>query len=590
MKRKSSFCSIVLGLSLGITAPACIDDTTAVRQSESSIDIGTSQRNVAPWQGDVNGDRKVDFGDFLVLSNNYNRRATSGYLDADFDLNNRVDFTDFLLQSEAFETADPCNPSPADMSDGVCFEGQHFDSPEEIACMEARGLSCAASAEQQFNEPSLRTNGRFGRSITTVEVGGTTFVATSAVGGSYLDAEFNAVDSEGIVHVMSSSRASVEDQDSPWTHAQLEGDVGTNNFGREISMTEVNGTPYLAVAADEAIYVYAYQDGRWVRDATLALAVSVGDASAAQEFNAMTIADIGGVPTVAATLAWGTEVQILTRSLEGEWAVDEAIDTPDRLRSYSSSIALADNGRGTAILVVGAPYVNQHAAEDGGPGSGWIFGYSRSIGGAWTLNLDFGTPSRSEYAYFGERLALARVGSSMVLAVGETFATESGLVRTFTLPAGGEWEEETLLGGGGEIDPGFGQSLSLIELNGLAVLAVGTPYDITTNTGFNTRVPLPLFGPDFYSTGSTYLFTRPFGGDWQQEDYIKSSRGDQAEAFGSSVALVPVTTGNEFGQRLGARLFVGAPGYTDELAVGLPIDIRFGQSTAQGAVYGYRVK
>lgn len=51
--------------------------------------------------GDVNGDRDVDFSDFLVISANFGEEANS-LLEGDLNFSGRVDFDDFLLVSSGF--------------------------------------------------------------------------------------------------------------------------------------------------------------------------------------------------------------------------------------------------------------------------------------------------------------------------------------------------------------------------------------------------------------------------------------------------------------------------------------------------------
>ena len=52
--------------------------------------------------GDTNGDTKVNFADFLVLSANYGSKTENGASDGDLDANGLVDFADFLLLSANF--------------------------------------------------------------------------------------------------------------------------------------------------------------------------------------------------------------------------------------------------------------------------------------------------------------------------------------------------------------------------------------------------------------------------------------------------------------------------------------------------------
>lgn len=54
-----------------------------------------------PLPGDINGDRVVDFADFLILSGNFNKNVPAG-TGGDFDGNGIVEFGDFLVLSSNF--------------------------------------------------------------------------------------------------------------------------------------------------------------------------------------------------------------------------------------------------------------------------------------------------------------------------------------------------------------------------------------------------------------------------------------------------------------------------------------------------------
>ena len=63
---------------------------------------GTDGEVTQPVAGDTNGDRKVDFADFLTLSANFGKEVDGAFADGDFTGDARVDFADFLLLSERF--------------------------------------------------------------------------------------------------------------------------------------------------------------------------------------------------------------------------------------------------------------------------------------------------------------------------------------------------------------------------------------------------------------------------------------------------------------------------------------------------------
>ena len=53
-----------------------------------------------PFTADLNGDREVNFTDFLVLANHFGMDGT--FEQGDIDGNGRVDFLDFLLLAQRF--------------------------------------------------------------------------------------------------------------------------------------------------------------------------------------------------------------------------------------------------------------------------------------------------------------------------------------------------------------------------------------------------------------------------------------------------------------------------------------------------------
>lgn len=76
------------------------DDIRSLAEGASVLDVG-GVVGCAPLNGlagDLNGDEKVDFTDFLTLSGNYGTDV-SDYESGDIDCNGKVDFTDFLALS-----------------------------------------------------------------------------------------------------------------------------------------------------------------------------------------------------------------------------------------------------------------------------------------------------------------------------------------------------------------------------------------------------------------------------------------------------------------------------------------------------------
>jgi hypothetical protein len=78
--------------------------TTYTYRFKSLGNNGTStyvtSLGMSTWKlGDANGDGKVDFSDFLIVQNSYNKPG--GWLQGDFDGNGMVDFNDFMILQNA---------------------------------------------------------------------------------------------------------------------------------------------------------------------------------------------------------------------------------------------------------------------------------------------------------------------------------------------------------------------------------------------------------------------------------------------------------------------------------------------------------
>lgn len=74
-------------------------------QGQYQLDLfeeATDAESLDPLPGDTNGDRKVDFADFLTLSANFGNEVDEAFADGDFDNDDVVTFADFLVLSGNF--------------------------------------------------------------------------------------------------------------------------------------------------------------------------------------------------------------------------------------------------------------------------------------------------------------------------------------------------------------------------------------------------------------------------------------------------------------------------------------------------------
>ena len=83
----------------------CSSDNTVTIEDANCVSIEALEEllgvlDPVSIKGDANGDGRVTFGDFLVLSQNFG--GSGGYTDGDFDLSGSIQFPDFLILSSNF--------------------------------------------------------------------------------------------------------------------------------------------------------------------------------------------------------------------------------------------------------------------------------------------------------------------------------------------------------------------------------------------------------------------------------------------------------------------------------------------------------
>ena len=87
-----------------LTAAIDSDDLRYDLNGDGSVDLSDREMLVSDvfgtLPGDADLDKNIDFGDFLVVSNNFD--TTTGWSGGDFDGNGKTDFADFLLLSANF--------------------------------------------------------------------------------------------------------------------------------------------------------------------------------------------------------------------------------------------------------------------------------------------------------------------------------------------------------------------------------------------------------------------------------------------------------------------------------------------------------
>jgi hypothetical protein len=95
---------------------------------------------------------------------------------------------------------------------------------------------------------------------------------------------------------------------------------------------------------------------------------------------------------------------------------------------------------------------------------------------------------------------------------------------------GADWSEQArVTASNPDPNDAFGRAVSLSATGN--TLAVGAPWEDSPATGINSDQ-----GNGMFDAGATYVFTRSVG-DWSEQAYIKSSRTNGREYFGTSVSL-----------------------------------------------------
>lgn len=83
-----------------ISDPTIEDENEIVPMFQESADL-------QPVPGDANGDRNVDFDDFLILAQNFGRQVDAAFSQGDFNSDGAVSFVDFLIMSSNFGRQTP---------------------------------------------------------------------------------------------------------------------------------------------------------------------------------------------------------------------------------------------------------------------------------------------------------------------------------------------------------------------------------------------------------------------------------------------------------------------------------------------------
>lgn len=243
---------------------------------------------------------------------------------------------------------------------------------------------------------------------------------------------------------------------------------------------------------------------------------------------------------------------------------------------FGSALDLSADGN---TLVVGAPLENSFASgidgdqtDFGASAPGAAYSFLRQ-GSTWSQNAYIKASETSEGALFGSSVALSGDGSTLAVgAAGHIDDTgQSGVGAAYVLVrSASSWIHEGYFDAENAQPEAFGSSLAL-SYDG-NVLIVGAPHERSPAAGINGD---PLAEPIQLWAGAAYRFERAYS-SWERSAYIKASKPDSLDLFGTTVGV----TGD------GTTVVVGAS-WQDSAATGVDGDPGNHDASRSGAVYSY---
>ncbi|MES9851044.1 MAG: cadherin-like beta sandwich domain-containing protein [Candidatus Thiodiazotropha sp. L084R] len=286
---------------------------------------------------------------------------------------------------------------------------------------------------------------------------------------------------------------------------------------------------------------------------------------------------VSGIASAAITLTEGenlisldvtAEDAVTTQRYAIEILRQSAAQIAQQLYLKASDVEEGDKfGTSMAIsgdtLVVGAPGVANNACDGEGDSlssdSGAVYVFTRN-GGVWSQQACLKASNTGLGDQFGASIAI--YDDTLVVGAPKE-SRRSGAAYVF-VRINGIWSEQAYLKAsnaeGADISfYGGDQFGASVAISG-DTLVVGAPFEDTSDRGSG-----------FYSgtgSGAAYVFTRS-GEVWSQQAYLKSSNGDAADQFGTSLAVSHDT------------LVVGAP-FEDSSVTGGESD---NSASDAGAVY-----
>lgn len=373
--------------------------------------------------------------------------------------------------------------------------------------------------------------------------------------------------------------------------------LASMGFGRSVAVSRDGNTVAVGAPWEDGttalrsgrVYVFRKTGAAWAQEAVLAaasqraydqLGVSVSLSADGSTLAAGMTGDDG-----ANGMLDDAGAVVVFKRTGTAWAEQETLRarTPAAGDGFGWSVSLSADG---TRLAVGAPFEDSDATGVNGAvtnttrylSSGAAFVFAAS-GASWSSPVFFKAPNRGANDLFGQELSLS--GDGRTLAVGapseDSGAGALAMQNDAALNAGaayvfreaGAWTFDAYVKASVVTQLSrFGAALALSDDG--AVLAAGAPGESGNGVGLTGNPANVGVG----ASGAVFVFRR--GADWAQEAYVKSTNSQEADAFGSAVAL----SGD------GATLAAGAPG-EDSDATGVDSPLTNERAADSGGVFVY---
>ena len=239
-------------------------------------------------------------------------------------------------------------------------------------------------------------------------------------------------------------------------------------------------------------------------------------------------------------------VYVFTRDLAGLWSQQAYLKASNPNRQDRFGIGLALEGETVAVGAWGedsaATGVDGDQADNSAADAGAVYIFSRDGAGTWAQqtylkasNTEAGDRFGISMALSGDSLAVGALGegsaaSGVNAEQANNAAPDSGVVYVFTRDSAGLWSQQAFLKSSNpESEDRFGMRLMLdgdtlaVGANGENSAATGVDGDQTDNSAAGA--------------GAVYVFTRDGANVWSQQGYLKASKAEAWDSFGTSGAL-----------------------------------------------------